>query len=101
VTVALASAHAEPFPLGRGESEAIHLAKERNANLILLDDKKARRVAEEHGLTVTGTLGILLIAHQKGFVEMPAILRDLLRCGFRLSEKLAAQILADLDHHSE
>ena len=71
VTVASASLLGRPLPLGKGESEAIRLAQDRKADLILLDDKKARRIAEENGLTVTGTLGILFVAHRRGLVKMP------------------------------
>ena len=89
------------LPLGKGESEAIRLAQDIKADLILLDDKKARRIAQEHRLVVTGTLGILLAAHERGLVNMPEAIQELNRSGFRLSEKLAVQIIADLKHRSE
>jgi predicted nucleic acid-binding protein len=101
VMIAEVSLSGRQLPLGKGESEAIRLAQDRKADLILLDDKKARRIAEEHGLTVTGTLGILLVAHRRGLVDMPDAIRKLVGDGFRLSEKLATQILADLKHRSE
>lgn len=84
-----------PLPLGKGETEAIRLAQDLKADLILLDDKKARRIAEENGLAVTGTLGILLAAHRRGLVRMPETIDELVQGGFRLSEKLAKQIVAD------
>jgi len=48
--------------LDDGESEAIALSLESGADLILLDDSDAREKARIYGLTVTGTLGILLRA---------------------------------------
>lgn len=83
------------LPLGKGEREAICLALELRSDILLVDDKKARRIAEEHGLTVTGTIGILRAAHDRGLVKLPEAIRELLKCGFRLSEKLAQQICSE------
>lgn len=49
--------------LGLGEAEVISLASESNMK-VMIDDMKARKVARDFGLTVTGTLGFLLKAHQ-------------------------------------
>ncbi|WP_370623522.1 DUF3368 domain-containing protein [cf. Phormidesmis sp. LEGE 11477] len=56
--------------IGWGESEAIALALELEAITILLDDKKARRVAEQFDLSMTGTVGMLLKAKRQGVVDM-------------------------------
>src|SRR5437868_3385177 len=45
--------------LGQGELEAIALAQELKAAIILLDDRHARETAATKGLTVAGTLGVL------------------------------------------
>ena len=45
--------------LGRGEAEAISLAMEVQADLLLVDDRRARREAESRGLAVAGTVGVL------------------------------------------
>jgi predicted nucleic acid-binding protein len=81
--------------LGKGEREAICLALELNADLLLVDDKKARRFADQQGLTVTGIIGILQVAHDRGLVKLPEAVRELLQRGFRLSEKLARQICSE------
>ena len=52
--------------LGAGESEAIVLAQELHAGLVLIDDALARRKASHIELRLTGTLGILLIAKDAG-----------------------------------
>ncbi|MFN0019622.1 MAG: DUF3368 domain-containing protein [Pirellulaceae bacterium] len=52
--------------LDRGEAEAIALAEEIHADLILMDELDGRETAERLGLAVTGTLGILLRAKQQG-----------------------------------
>ena len=50
--------------LHRGEAEAIVLAKELNAHIIILDDNRARKAARAIGLNVAGTLAILRRAKQ-------------------------------------
>ena len=49
-----------------GEAEAIALAIEIQADLLLLDERRGRVVAKELGLAVTGLLGVLLVAKQQG-----------------------------------
>ena len=51
--------------LGRGESACIVLYKEINADLLILDDLRARKIAESHDIKLTGLLGILKIAKDK------------------------------------
>ncbi len=48
-----------PKKLHKGEVEAISLAQERQADWVLIDERKASREAEDRGLQVAGTLGIL------------------------------------------
>ena len=52
-----------------GEAAVFVLAEERGARLVILDDRDARRYAEEIGLPFTGTVGILLEAKERGFVD--------------------------------
>lgn len=52
--------------LGHGEAEAITLAKEVNADLLLTDDLKARHVAAGLNVKCTGLLGLLIRAKQRG-----------------------------------
>ena len=55
--------------LGPGESEAIGLAQEINAEWLLVDDRAARRLAEGLGLAVAGTLGLLVRGKEKGLLD--------------------------------
>jgi predicted nucleic acid-binding protein len=55
--------------LDPGESEAIALALEIKATLVLLDETEGRRVATLHGLNKTGALGILLQARKHGIIH--------------------------------
>jgi len=52
--------------LDPGEAEAIALALELSADLILLDERDGRSAAERAGLRVTGVLGVLLRAKNNG-----------------------------------
>jgi len=44
------------------------LAQETQADYVILDDKLARRKAQQMGLNVIGTIGVLLLAHQKKLI---------------------------------
>ena len=55
-----------PIDLGRGEREAIALAMDTGADLVILDDRQGRLVSRVKGLPVTGTVGVLIEAKEKG-----------------------------------
>ena len=76
-----------------GESEAIVLAYEKGLRIIL-DDRKAREVAQRLGVPVTGTLGLLLKAEQEGLIDAIRPLLDALDAHqFRISDALRAEAL--------
>lgn len=77
-----------------GESEAIALAMELGDVFIVLDDKKARRIAKQLGLKVIGTAGLVLRAKTKGLVpEIKPILDALQEADFRISNTLYQEAL--------
>jgi predicted nucleic acid-binding protein len=72
--------------LGSGEVEAISLACELKADAVLIDERKALTVARQCGLFVTGTLGVLEIAAEKGLIALPAAIAALRQTSFRVSD---------------
>lgn len=75
--------------LDPGEASSIALALETRDSLILIDEKKGRRIAISLGLNVSGTLGVLLKAADKGLITPDIqLLNSLDECGFRLSNRL-------------
>jgi len=55
--------------LDEGEAEAITLCKEKNVEVVLLDEKDARRAAHRLGLKVLGTVGLLVWAKRVGIIS--------------------------------
>jgi predicted nucleic acid-binding protein len=83
--------------LDPGEREAILLAQELNANLLLLDDMKARRAATERGLIITGILGILDQAASMKLIDLPTAIQNLQNTSFWAFDSLLQKLL---DQHS-
>ena len=83
--------------LDPGEREAILLAQQLNADLILLDDMKARRTATERGLAITGILGILDQAATLKLIDLPTAVQSLQNTSFWASDSLFQKLL---DKHS-
>ena len=80
--------------LGAGESEALSLAVEIRADLLFVDERAGRRVAAALGLSVVGTLGVLLAAKRTGHIaEVRPLVDELLRQGFWVAPRLVKQAL--------
>jgi len=75
--------------IDKGESSAIALALETPGCLIILDDYKARRIAEKLGLRITGTLGVIIKAKHQGIItSIKPILEKIKQTDFRLTRQL-------------
>jgi predicted nucleic acid-binding protein len=79
--------------LHAGERAAILLAERLAADIVLLDEKAARRVAVGRGLRVSGLLGVLREAANRGLVDLPTAVQALLSAGFRASPALLKSLL--------
>lgn len=77
-----------------GESEAVALAIENPGCILILDDKKARRVATSMGVQVVGTVGLILRAKRLGIVpSVTKVLDELDVVGFRMSGALRSEAI--------
>ena len=64
-----------PVDLGAGEREAIALALEERARFVVIDDQQGRRIARARGVSVTGTVGVIIEARGRGMI--PSVRREL------------------------
>ncbi|MEX2589612.1 MAG: DUF3368 domain-containing protein, partial [Chitinophagales bacterium] len=55
--------------IDKGEASVIALALETTGSTVILDDYKARKIAEHLGLNITGTIGVLIKAKQLGLIQ--------------------------------
>ncbi|MBD0321652.1 MAG: DUF3368 domain-containing protein [Gemmatimonadetes bacterium] len=78
-----------------GEAEAIALAVELNAELLLIDERRGRTAATRLGRRVVGVLGALVEAKQRKFVleVRPLLDRLAVDAGFRISPELRARVM--------
>ncbi|BCV22998.1 DUF3368 domain-containing protein [Moorella sp. Hama-1] len=81
--------------LNDGEAEAIALAIEKKAEIVFLDEREAREIAQFYGLSKAGVLGLLIRAKKEGKIPSLRIEFDQLRCkcGFRLAEAIYLKAL--------
>lgn len=92
---------ASPNPLlaalDLGEAEAILLACELGAGLLIIDEKLGREAAEQMGLDVCGTLGVLVAAKQQGLISKiaPELRRLRLETSFRFTPELEGFVLCE------
>lgn len=93
---ALTGVRPRPTGLHAGEIGTIALAVQLHADLVLIDERAARRFAQSKRLKVLGTLGFLKYAHQRGLLtDLRGALDRLQSKGFRFSDALYQEILSE------
>jgi predicted nucleic acid-binding protein len=80
--------------LDKGESSAIALALEQKDSLLIIDDYKGRKYAEQLGIKITGTLGVIIDAKLSGHLEsVKPLLKRIKMTDFRLTSELEIRTL--------
>ena len=84
--------------LDPGESEAIALATEVHADVVLIDEQAGRQEALRRGLKVAGTLSVLDEADQAGLVVFDDVIAELRKTSFRVSQAVLSEIRGKRSH---
>ena len=82
--------------IDKGESSAIALAIETKGSTLILDDYKARKIAERLGIRFTGTIGVVIKAKLSGIIpSIKPILEKIKRTDFRMTVEIELQALKE------
>ena len=88
----------QTYGLGIGELSTIFLGKELRAALVLIDDAKARRAAQQEGLAVLGCVGVMEDAFGLQLLsDLPEAYRQLLTSGAYVAPKILETSLKKLN----
>ena len=80
--------------LDKGEASSIALCLENTDSLLIIDEKKGRRIAQELGVKIIGTLGVILSAKKNGLLDsVQEFLEKLENAGFHISQNLKTKII--------
>ncbi len=80
--------------LGLGELEAITLYKKLDAEVLLIDDNRAKKYAVLNGVRVIGSLGILIKAKEEGYIEqVKPLVEEIMKSEVYISDKLMWKVL--------
>jgi predicted nucleic acid-binding protein len=83
--------------LDAGEASAIALALENpKQSILIIDEKKGRKIAKQYNLEIIGTLRVLLLAKQNGVIpSVKNLVAELTRKRFRFTNAVVNQILEE------
>jgi len=80
--------------LDPGEATSIALASEYEDSLLIIDEIKGRQAAKEMGIPVTGSLGVLITAKNKGHLQaVKPIINKIQKTNFRITKELIERVL--------
>jgi predicted nucleic acid-binding protein len=79
--------------LDPGEQAAITLAQTLSADLLIIDERLGRQIAEERGIAIIGTLGILDDAANQGLINLAEAISQLQQTNFRVSRRIIQALL--------
>jgi hypothetical protein len=85
--------------MGLREKQALKLCKQLNADIFIVDDKEARRVARILKVKPVGTLGVLINACKEGLIsveEAEQMLDQLVKAGFRIDPVVYGRVIKKL-----
>lgn len=86
--------------LGKGELEAIALCKAVNADFLIIDDRLARKAASANNIKIMGSLGILLSAKKKGYINtIKPCIENLKQSNIRISDSLIQKVLQEANEN--
>ena len=93
----------EPMLLGldQGEMDVLLLARERQPEWVIIDERQARRVARAMGIPVKGTVGVLLTAGLAGLRSKEEVLSyatTMVKAGLRISPQLQEWLKQELEN---
>ena len=81
----------------RGEAEALALASASPDALLIIDDRRGRRIARERGVRMVGTLGVLVLARRRNLVpKLRPLLDALQQAGIYLSAGVLERVLREV-----
>jgi predicted nucleic acid-binding protein len=95
VAVQVPAADAALAGLDAGERSAIALAESMRADLLLIDDRAGAKLAQQRGLAVTGTLGVLDLASRAGLIRLGDAFARLQATNFRYPPSLMEFLLKE------
>ena len=88
--------------LDSGEAAVIQLALNENIQTVCIDEMAGRRMARLHGLTVTGSIGVLFRAWRAGHnISLRDVLERMRNRGIWLSDRVINFALAQAGEHPE
>lgn len=79
--------------LDPGEQTAVTLAQTLPADLLIIDERLGRRIAEERGIAIIGTVGILDDAAEQGLINLAEAIAQLQKTNFRVSRRIIQALL--------